>query len=62
MLAGRLRCRSVQITGIGMRTQVRVGDKEYTHTAKANGNSVVLIAEETIVITEGDELRIEAGA
>jgi hypothetical protein len=62
VLAGKLRCRSVQITGIGIRTRVRVGDKEYAHSATTNGNSTIFTAKEPIVIAEGEELRIEATA
>jgi non-lysosomal glucosylceramidase len=60
VLAGTLRCRSVNITAIGIRTRMRVGDKEYPHSATSNGTSTLFTAEETIVIAEGEELQIEA--
>ena len=39
VLGGDLRCRSIAITAIGIRTTLRVGKKEYVHTASSNGNS-----------------------
>jgi hypothetical protein len=57
---GDLRCRSVAITAVGIRTTMRVGNKEYVHTASSNGNSTLFTAEETIVIAAGQELQIEA--
>jgi hypothetical protein len=57
---GNLRCRSVAITAIGIRTTMRVGNKEFVHTASSNGNSTIFTAKETIVIATGQELLIEA--
>ncbi|MDQ1453127.1 MAG: non-lysosomal glucosylceramidase [Acidobacteriaceae bacterium] len=62
VLAGKLRCRSVRITAVGSRTRMRVGEKEYSHSAAASDKVTLFTAEETIVIGEGDELRIEARA
>jgi hypothetical protein len=62
VLAGKLRCRSVRITAVGSRTRMRVGEKVYSHSAAASDNVTLFTAEETIVIGEGDELRIEARA
>jgi non-lysosomal glucosylceramidase len=60
VLAGNLRCRSVEIATVGIKTRLRVGEKEYTHSEKRNGASTRYIADETIVIEEGQELKVEA--
>ena len=60
VLAGNLRCRSVEITAVGIKTRLRVGDREYPHSAMRNGTSTRFTAEETIVIAEGEELKVEA--
>ena len=62
VLAGKLRCRSVRITAIGTRTRMRVAEKEYPHRATNSGTATLFTAEETIVIGEGDELKIEVRA
>jgi non-lysosomal glucosylceramidase len=62
VLAGTLRCRSILITGIGIRTRVRRGDREFAHSAVSNGPAVQLDMEQTMIIAEGEELRIEVGA
>jgi hypothetical protein len=59
---GTQRCRSITIQGLGSRTIMRIGDKEYPHSAKAIGNTTRFTVEQTIVIAEGEELRIEVGA
>ena len=61
VLAGKLRCQSMRITGLGIVTRMHIGDKEYPHTATMNGQSTLLTALETIVIREGEALEIEAG-
>lgn len=60
VLAGNLRCRSIEVTATGNNTRLRVGEKEYKHSATRNGTSTRLTAEETFVIAEGQELIIEA--
>jgi hypothetical protein len=60
VLAGSLRCRSVEITAASARTRLRVDDKEYAHSVARNGPSTRFTAHETIMIAEGQELRIEA--
>jgi uncharacterized protein (DUF608 family) len=60
VLAGNLRCRSIEITATGNQTRLRVGEKEYKHSATRNGTSTRLTAEETFVIAQGQELIIEA--
>jgi non-lysosomal glucosylceramidase len=62
VLAGKLRCRSVRITAVGTRTRMRVAEKEYPHRATNSGTATLFTAEETIVIAEGDELKIEVRA
>jgi non-lysosomal glucosylceramidase len=62
VLAGKLRCRSVRITAVGNGTRMRVGEKEHPHRATNSGNATLFTAEETIVIGEGDELKIEVRA
>jgi hypothetical protein len=62
VLAGKLRCRSILITSVGKTARLRVGGTEYAHTASARGNSMLLTAKQTMVIAEGEELRIETGA
>jgi len=62
VLAGKLRCRSILIASVGKTARLRVGGTEYAHTASARGNSMLLTAEQAMVIAEGEELRIEAGA
>jgi non-lysosomal glucosylceramidase len=62
VLAGNLRCRSVEITAAGSRTTMRVGSQEYLHAVSSRDNATVFRAEETIVIAEGRELQIEAHA
>jgi hypothetical protein len=41
---------------------MRVGEKEYPHRTTNSGNATLFAAEETIVIGEGDELKIEVRA
>jgi hypothetical protein len=62
VLAGKLRCRSVRVAAAGVWTRMRVGEREYPHSAAASDHVTLFTAEETIVIGEGDELRIEARA
>jgi non-lysosomal glucosylceramidase len=62
VLAGKLRCRSARITAVGTRTRMRVAEKEYPHRATNSGTATLFTAEETIVIGEGDELKIEVRA
>jgi hypothetical protein len=62
VLAGKLRCRTVLITNIGKGAKLRVGDKEYAHSVAASGDLTLFTPEQTIVIAEDEELRIEAGA
>jgi uncharacterized protein (DUF608 family) len=60
VLAGNLRCRSIEITAAGSKTRLRVGDTEYTHSATRNATSTRFTADKTFVIGEGQELTIEA--
>ena len=62
VLAGNLRCRTVQIRSVGKNTKLRVGDKEYPHSTMTVGTSMRFTPEQTITLAEGDELRIEASA
>jgi uncharacterized protein (DUF608 family) len=62
VLSGNLRCRSILVRGVGEGTRLRVGDKEYPHSKTGVGTSMLLKAEQTITIAEGEELRIEARA
>lgn len=62
VLSGELRCRSVRITAVGTKAKMRVGEKEYPHSAAASGAATLFTAEEAIVLATGDELRIEASA
>ena len=62
MLSGRLRCRSVEITAVGHSVRLHVGNKEYAHSTTSNGSSTRITPQETIVIAEGEELRIEMHA
>jgi non-lysosomal glucosylceramidase len=62
VLAGKLRCRSILITSGGKTARLRVGGTEYAHTASSRGNLMLLTAEQTVMIAEGEELRIEVGA
>jgi non-lysosomal glucosylceramidase len=62
VLAGKLRCRSARITAVGTRTRMRVAEKEYPHRATNSGTATLFTADETIVIGEGDELKIEVRA
>jgi hypothetical protein len=39
---------------------VRIGDKDYPHSATASGNATLFTVKQTIEIEEGEELRIEA--
>ncbi len=60
VLSGKLRCRSVRITAAGAKAKMRVGEKEYPHSAAAIDAATLFTAEDTIVLATGDELRIEA--
>jgi uncharacterized protein (DUF608 family) len=60
--AGTLRCRSITIPADGSRTRVHIGDKDYPHSTTASANATLFTAKQTIVIEEGEELRIEADA
>jgi hypothetical protein len=60
VLAGNLRCQSIEITAAGSKTRLRVGDTEYTHSATRNATSTRFTADKTFVIGEGQELTIEA--
>jgi hypothetical protein len=62
VLAGNLRCRSIQITAAAITTQLLVGSKEYAHGVTSNGNLALFETQQTIVIAEGEELKIEASA
>jgi uncharacterized protein (DUF608 family) len=62
VLSGKLPCRSIRITAAGAKTAMRVGEKVYPHTAKASGATMLFTPEESIALTAGDELRIEASA
>jgi non-lysosomal glucosylceramidase len=59
VLSGELRCRSVRITAAGTRTKMRVGEKEYPHSATASGTTRLFSAEQMIMLATGDELQIE---
>jgi non-lysosomal glucosylceramidase len=59
VLSGKLRCRSVRITAAGTRTKMRVGEKEYPHSATASGTTRLFSAEQMIMLATGDELQIE---
>jgi hypothetical protein len=41
---------------------VHIGDKDYPHSTTASANATLFTAKQTIVIGEGEELRIEADA
>jgi non-lysosomal glucosylceramidase len=60
VLAGNLRCRSIEITAVGHKTRLRVGEKEYAHSATRNVTSTRFTADETFLIAEGQELTVEA--
>jgi non-lysosomal glucosylceramidase len=60
VLAGNLRCRSVMITAVGERLQVRLGENVHDFIANTNGQSTTFTMKETIMIAEGQELLIEA--
>jgi hypothetical protein len=60
VLAGNLRCRSIEISATGIKTRLRVAGKEYTHSSTRNGTSTRYTADETFVIAEGQELKVEA--
>jgi hypothetical protein len=60
VLSGKLRYRSIRITAPSTKANIRVGEKEYPHSARASGTSTLFTLEETIVLAAGDELRIEA--
>jgi len=62
VLAGNLRCRTVQVRSVGKNAKLRVGDKEYPHSTMTIGTSMRFTPEQTIVLAEEDELRIEASA
>jgi hypothetical protein len=62
VLSGKLSCRSVRITADGTKARVRVGEKEYPHSAAASGAATLFTTEQTIVLAAGDELRIEVSA
>jgi uncharacterized protein (DUF608 family) len=62
VLAGNLRCRSIQITATAVTTKLRVGSKDYAHRATGNGNLALFETQQTIVIAAGEELKIEASA
>ena len=57
---GNLRCRSLTISGLGSGARMRVADREYPNSAKTIGGVTLFTAEHTMVIAEGEELRIEA--
>ena len=57
---GNLRCRSLTISGLGSGARMRIADREYPNSAKTIGGVTLFTAEHTMVIAEGEELRIEA--
>jgi non-lysosomal glucosylceramidase len=54
---GKLRCRMLRVSIIGA-AKIHVGAKEYEYSANSNGNSTLFTPEQTIVLAEGEELRI----
>jgi hypothetical protein len=60
VLAGNLRCRSLEITAPNAKTRLRTGNKEYAHSATSTGTSTRFTAQEIIMIAEGQELLLEA--
>ena len=62
VLAGTLRCRSVQITAASAKTRLHAGEKEYAHDATNAGARATVTAHEVMVIEEGSALQIQAYA
>ncbi|HEX6493904.1 MAG TPA: GH116 family glycosyl-hydrolase [Acidobacteriaceae bacterium] len=61
VLGGKLRCRTIAVAIIGA-ARVYIGEKEYSCLSMSNGNTTLFTPEQTMVIAEGQELRIEVGA
>lgn len=58
-LAGKLACRSCEISGTGTRSSVKNNGKECAHEVKQERGSARFEMKEPLVIAEGTELRIE---
>jgi uncharacterized protein (DUF608 family) len=62
VLAGKLPCRSCEITGIGTHTAIRSKGRVYPHTVRQNGGRTTFQMEQALVLTEDSDLYLEIHA
>jgi non-lysosomal glucosylceramidase len=59
VLAGKLPCRSCEITGVGTHTAMRSKGRVYPHTVRQNGGRTTFQMEQALVLTEDSDLYLE---
>ena len=59
VLAGKLSCRSCEITGVGTHTTIRSKGRVYPHTVRQNGGRTTFQMEQALVLTEDSDLQLE---
>jgi len=62
VLAGKLPCRSCELTGTGATTSVRNGGRVYPHTVKQSEGRTIFQMEQALMLTEGSDLNLEIHA
>ena len=62
VLAGRLPCRSFEVTGIGASTSVRSKGRKLVHTTKQQDGRTTYLLQEPLIVAEGSSLILEIHA
>ena len=62
VLAGKLACRSCEISGTGAKTTVRSDGRVYSHTVKQSGGRTSFQMEQAMMLNEGSDLNLEIRA
>jgi non-lysosomal glucosylceramidase len=62
VLAGKLPCRSCEITGSGANTSVHSNGRAYAHTVKQSDGRAVFKLEQPLLLAEGSDLILEMHA
>jgi non-lysosomal glucosylceramidase len=62
VLAGKLPCRSCEMTGTGASTSLQSNGRSYPHTAKRGEGRTVFQMEQPLILAEGSDLNLEIHA
>ena len=62
VLAGKLACRSCEISGTGTKTSVRSNGRVYSHTVKQSDGRTSFQMEQALMLNEGSDLNLEIRA